>query len=198
MPRAPRGPGGSAAPPDLATVADLLWRVDAERTAEGRPRLTPRRIVAAAAAAAVAVVDTAGLAYVTVTPVAASVEAGIVLENPGGRLDPAVDGPLAHANMLMHGSAARLLTAVLLTAAGYAILRAGVLPRWTGYPACAIAAVHLAFVPSLFFGTDAACFYSAVGWGNTALTAALLVYWAFAVGIALLRRTPRAGLRAAA
>ncbi|MFD7932662.1 TetR family transcriptional regulator, partial [Streptomyces sp. NPDC059742] len=57
MPREPRGPGGSAAPPDLAAVADLLWRVDAERTAEGRPRLTPRRIVDAA----VAVVDTDGL-----------------------------------------------------------------------------------------------------------------------------------------
>ncbi|MET9689824.1 hypothetical protein ABZY81_15290 [Streptomyces sp. NPDC006514] len=139
----------------------------------------------------------AGLAYVTITLVAASVEAGIVLENPGGRLDPTVDGPLAHANMLLHGSAARLLTAVLLTAAGYAILRAGVLPRWTGYTAHAVAAVNLAFVPSLFFGTDAARFYSAVGWGNTALTAALLVYWAFAVGIALLRRTSPARLRAA-
>ncbi|MFJ3963568.1 hypothetical protein [Streptomyces sp. NPDC090036] len=143
------------------------------------------------------VVFGAGLAYVTVTLVAASVEAGIVLENPGGSLDPTVDGPLAHANMLLHGSAARLLTAVLLAAAGYAILRAGILPRWTGYTAHAIAAVNLAFVPSLFFGTDAADFYSAVGWGNTALTAALLVYWACAVGVALLRRTPRAGLRAA-
>ncbi|WP_327260807.1 hypothetical protein OG444_04205 [Streptomyces sp. NBC_01232] len=143
------------------------------------------------------VVFGAGLAYVTVTLVAASVEAGIVLENPGGGLDPTVDGPLAHANMLLHGSAARLLTAVLLAAAGYAILRAGILPRWTGYTAHAIAAVNLAFVPSLFFGTDAARFYSAVGWGNTAMTAALFVYWACAVGIALLRRTPRAGLRAA-
>ncbi|WP_327412235.1 hypothetical protein [Streptomyces sp. NBC_01233] len=134
----------------------------------------------------------AGPAYVTVTLVAASVEAGIVLEHPGGDLDPTVDGPLAHAGMLLHGSAARLLTAVLLAAAGYAILRAGVPPRWTGYTAYGVAAVNLAFVPSLFFGTDAADFYSAVGWGNTALTAALLVHWAFAVGIALLRSTPRA------
>ncbi|QES53120.1 hypothetical protein DEJ51_01670 [Streptomyces venezuelae] len=145
-----------------------------------------------------ALVFGAGLAYVTITLVAASVEAGIVLEDPAGRLDPTVDGPLAHANMLLHGSAARLLTAVLLAAAGYAILRAGVLPRWTGYTAHAVAAVNLAFVPSLFFGTDAARFYSAVGWGNTALTAALLVYWAFAVGIAVLRRTSATGPRAAA
>ncbi|MFZ3468408.1 hypothetical protein ACODT3_35185 [Streptomyces sp. 4.24] len=139
----------------------------------------------------------AGLAYVTITLVASSVEAGIVLENPGGGIDPTVDGPLAHAVMLLHGSAARLLTALLLTAAGYAILRAAVLPRWTGYAACAIAAVNLAFVPSLFSGTDAAEFYSAIGWGNTALTAALLVYWALAVGVALLRAAPKARCRAA-
>lgn len=37
----------------------------------------------------------AGLAYVTITLVASSVEAGIVLENPGGGIDPTVDGPLA-------------------------------------------------------------------------------------------------------
>lgn len=134
----------------------------------------------------------------TITLVAVSVEAGIVPENPGGRLAPTVDGPLAHADVLLHGSAARLLTALLLTASGYAILRAGVLPRWTGYTAHAVAAVNLAFGSSLFFGTDAARFYSAVGWGNTALTAALLVYWAFAVGIAVLRRTSPARLRAAA
>ncbi|MEU2670376.1 hypothetical protein ABZ622_16160 [Streptomyces sp. NPDC007164] len=65
------------------------------------------------------------------------------------------------------------------------------LPRWTGHTSYAVAAVNLAFVPSLFFGTDAADFYSAVGRGNTALTAALLVYWAFAVGIGMLRNRPR-------
>ncbi|MEV6397411.1 hypothetical protein AB0M39_22010 [Streptomyces sp. NPDC051907] len=132
-----------------------------------------------------------GTAYVTVTLVAASVEAGVVLEHSDGTLDPTVDGPLAHANMLLHGSIARLLTAVLLTAAGYAILRSGVLPRWTGRAAYAVAVINLAFVPSLFFGTDAAQFYSAVGWGNTAMTAALVVYWALAVGVVVVRRPSR-------
>ncbi|WP_329120470.1 hypothetical protein [Streptomyces sp. NBC_01353] len=136
----------------------------------------------------------AGTAYVTVTLVAASIEAGTVLQRPDGTLDPTVDGPLAHANMLLHGSVARLLTAVLLVAAGYAILRSGVLPRWAGWSAYAVAAVNVAFVPSLFFGTDAADFYSAVGWGNTALTAALIVYWALAVGVAAVRRRPSRGL----
>ncbi|MCX4692348.1 hypothetical protein [Streptomyces sp. NBC_01408] len=132
-----------------------------------------------------------GVAYVTVTLVAASIEAGTVLEHPTGTLDPTVDGTLAHANMLLHGSVARLLTAILLTAAGYAILRSGVLPRWTGHLAYAVAVINLAFVPSLFYGTDAGDFYSAVGWGNTAMTAALIVYWALAVGIAALTRSSR-------
>ncbi|MFI6645311.1 hypothetical protein [Streptomyces sp. NPDC050504] len=132
-----------------------------------------------------------GLAYVTVTLVAASIEAGTVLEHPDGTMDPTVDGTLAHANMLLHGSVARLLTAVLLMAAGYAILRSGVLPRWTGRLAYAVSVVNLIFVPSLFFGTDAADFYSAVGWGNTAMTAALVVYWALAVGIVVMRRPSR-------
>ncbi|MEV8533579.1 hypothetical protein [Streptomyces sp. NPDC051211] len=135
----------------------------------------------------------AGTAYVVVTLVAASLEAGVVLEHPEGLLDPTVDGPIAHANMLLHGSVARLLTAITLTAAGYAIRRSGVLPRWTARAAYAVAAVNLAFVPSLFFGTDAARFYSAVGWGNTALTAALVVYWALAVGVVALRRPQPAG-----
>ncbi|MFE6062098.1 hypothetical protein [Streptomyces sp. NPDC056431] len=132
-----------------------------------------------------------GLAYVVATLVAASIEAGTVLEHPDGTLDPTVDGTLAHANMLLHGSVARLLTAILLAAAGYAILRSGVLPRWTGRLAHSVALVNIAFVPSLFFGTDAADFYSAVGWGNTALTAALVVYWALAVGIAVRPRSSR-------
>jgi hypothetical protein len=34
----------------------------------------------------------------------------------------------------------------------------------------------------LYFGIDAARFCSALGWGNTALTAGLILYWAAAVG----------------
>lgn len=134
----------------------------------------------------------AGLMYVTVTMIAVSLEVGVVLERPGGAVDPTVDGPVAHANMLLHGSVARLLTAVMLFAFGYAILRSEILPRWTGYSAQLLAAVNLAFVPSLFFGDDAAQFYSAVGWGTTATVPSLFLYWALAVGIAALRRPPGA------
>jgi hypothetical protein len=57
--------------------------------------------------------------------------------------------------------------------------------------AYAIAAVNLAFVPSLYFGDHAATLYSALGWGNSALAASLTAWWVFAVAVTLLRTTPR-------
>jgi hypothetical protein len=134
------------------------------------------------------VISGAGLLYVAVTLVAISLETGVVLETTDGTVDPTVDGPIAHANMLLHGSIPRLLTAVTLFAAGAAIMRAGILPRWIGRAAYLVALINLAFVPAMFFGDDAAHFYSAVGWGTAATAATLLLYWALAAGIAALRR----------
>ena len=131
-----------------------------------------------------------GMIYAAIVFVKISIEVGVVLGTPSGRLDPTTDGPLAHANVLMHGSVTRLVTALLLTAAGYAILRTRALPRWSGRIAYLLAAVNLAFVPSLYFGIDPAHFYSALGWGNTALTAGLITYWSAAVGVAAMRRPP--------
>lgn len=126
----------------------------------------------------------AGLVYASVTMVAGSLEAGVVFAARGVPVDPTTHGLLASANILLHGSVGRLLTAVVLFAGGYAILRSGCLPRWSGYAAFVVATVNLAFVPSLFGSTDPAQFYGALGWGNTALTAALVTYWALAAGIA--------------
>jgi hypothetical protein len=134
-----------------------------------------------------------GLIYAAIDLVKISLEAGVVLGARSGRFDPTTDGPLAHANVLMHGSVTRLVTALLLTAAGYAILRTHALPRWAGRTAYLLALVNLAFVPSLFFGIDPSRFYSALGWGNTALTAGLITWWSAAVGIAAMRRAPKGG-----
>ena len=134
------------------------------------------------------VISGGGLLYVAVTLVAISLETGVVLETANGTVDPTVDGPVAHANMLLHGSIARLLTAVTLFAAGAVIVRSGILPRWIGRAAYVVAMINLAFVPAMFFGDDAANFYSAVGWGTAATAATLLLYWALAAGIAALRR----------
>jgi hypothetical protein len=95
-----------------------------------------------------------GMVYAAIHLVKISLEVGVVLGAPDGTLDPTTDGPLAHANILMHGSVDRLVTALLLTAAGYAILRTHAFPRWAGTSAYGLAVVNLAFVPSLYFGTD--------------------------------------------
>lgn len=133
-----------------------------------------------------------GLVWAAINQVKISLEVGGVLGVPDGTVDPTVDGSLAHANILMHGSITRLVNALLLTAAGYAILRTNALPRWAGTSAYVLAAINLAFVPSLYFGIDAAQFYSALGWGNTAVTAGLILYWTAASGIATMVRAPKA------
>lgn len=129
-----------------------------------------------------------GLVYVAVTLVATSLEAGAVFGTPDGTIDPTTDGPLAQGSILLHGSIPRILTAVFLAATGYAVPRTRVLPAWLGGAAYGIALLNLAFVPSIYFGKDAAQFYSALGWGNTAFAASFIAYWIMAAGIAMLRR----------
>jgi hypothetical protein len=133
----------------------------------------------------------AGLLFVAIALVAVSLEAGVVFGAPDGTLDPTIDGPLAEGNILMQGSIKRLLTAIMLVAGGFAVLRTAIVPRWMGYAGYVIAAFNLFFVPSMYFGKDATRFYSAIGWGNSAFCASFLAYWILAVGIVLLRR-PRA------
>jgi hypothetical protein len=100
---------------------------------------------------------------------------------------------LAQANILFHGSIKRLLTALYLFSIAYAALRSEILPRWIGWLGVVIGAVNVGFIPAMFFGTDVTRFYSAHGWGNSAVTGSLIIWWMLAVSIALLR--PRAATR---
>jgi hypothetical protein len=59
----------------------------------------------------------AGMLFLAVALVATANEAGVVFGDPSGTLDPTIDGVLAQANILMHGSIRRLLTVVMLVAA---------------------------------------------------------------------------------
>lgn len=135
--------------------------------------------------------------YVAVVLVAVSLEAGTVFAQPNGTVDPTTDGLLAHANVLLHGTVTRTLDVVLMAALGYAVQRSKALPRWLGTAAYVVAAANLAFVPSLFFGKDVTAFYSADGWGNSALAASLIVYWTFAAAVVLLRKPRKPPLPAA-
>lgn len=133
-----------------------------------------------------------GMAYVTITLVAVSLEAGVPLYAPGDDLDPNLFGPLAAGAVLLHGPIAKLLTAALLIVAGYAVRRTGVLPGWTATSAYLVAAANLAFVPSLYFGMNASNFYAANGWGAGSMSS-VLMFWAMAVGSAQLWTDPVLG-----
>ncbi|NKQ26100.1 hypothetical protein [Streptomyces galbus] len=128
-----------------------------------------------------------GLVYATVTLVSSGLEAGAVIaaDHP---IDPTIT---VSGTYILYGSIGRLLLALFLTAVGHGITRAHLLPRWTARSAYVLAAVNLAFVPSLFFGNTPAHFYAANGWGSTALMGALLSYWLLAVSVATYRSAAR-------
>ncbi len=128
-----------------------------------------------------------GLVYAAMTLVAASLETGVVLQHPDGTLDPTIDGPLANGMALLHGPIARFLIATFLITLAVSVRRTGALPRWVANGSLLLAAVNLAFVPSLFFGMDPANFYAANGWGSTASIGAVFMLWTGAVGLAVLR-----------
>ena len=119
--------------------------------------------------------------------VAHSLEAGGVLNPAGAAIDATQDGLLAQGNYLLYGSISRLLMATFMTINGIIIFKTKVFPKWTGRLAAIIGIINMAFVPSMFFGTNAGDFYSAIGWGNSALTASIFTWWILVMGIILIK-----------
>jgi len=128
-----------------------------------------------------------GLVYATITLVSMGLEAGAVIatDHP---IDPTIT---VNGTYILYGSISRLMLALFLTAVGYIVSRTDVLPRWISRSAYVLAAINLAFVPSLFFGNTPAHFYAANGWGTTASMGAILSYWLLAVGISTYRSAAR-------
>ncbi|MBB5791542.1 hypothetical protein [Jiangella mangrovi] len=145
------------------------------------------------------VLQSAGLLWVAMVFVPQSMEAGAAIAVDQD-IDTTTEGPFAAAQYLMQGGISRLLMALFMIALGIAVFRLRVLPRWVGTSAYVLAAVNLAFLPAVFFGDDAADFYSAQGWGTTASMGMVWSLWTLAVSISLYRsarRVPAGNLRAA-
>ncbi|MFJ9722464.1 hypothetical protein ACIRP3_06885 [Streptomyces sp. NPDC101209] len=140
---------------------------------------------------AAALAFTTGLVYATIVLVSSGLEAGAVIaaDRP---IDPTIT---VSGTYVLYGSISRLLLGLFLGTLGHVVTRTGLLPRWVGRSALALAVINLAFVPSLFFGNTPAHFYAANGWGTTALMGALLSWWLLAVGICVCRSA--AGTRSA-
>lgn len=124
-----------------------------------------------------------GLALVLLGFAADSIQAGSVL-GAQERVDPTRVGSGAEGALLIYGPMARLLTATFLASVGSAILVTGILPGWAGWLAYAIGAFHLALVPTIFYKTDPAYFYSINGWGIP-VAGGLLLSWILVVSILL-------------
>ena len=130
---------------------------------------------------------TAGAAWVTVLFVSTGLEVGAVIA-----ADKPIDPTIAvTGTYILYGTICRLLEGLFLTSLGYVVLRTGLLPRWVGRSAYALAAINFAFVPSLFFGNDPANFYAANGWGTTASMGAVTMLWLIAINVAMLATRPR-------
>jgi hypothetical protein len=132
---------------------------------------------------------TALITYITVTLVAASIEAGTSIWYPDGSMDPTVDGPLSAATVLLHGPIARFLVALFLIALYFATAK--IFSNRVRSGSLALAIVNLALVPSLFFGMNPAFFYAANGWGTTATIGAVNMIWFAVLGLAVLRSKQR-------
>jgi hypothetical protein len=142
------------------------------------------------------VVQAAGLLWVAMVFVPQSMEVGAAISTDHD-IDTTTQGPFAAAQYLLQGAVSRLLMALFMIALGIAVSRLGLLPRWVGRSAYLLAAVNLAFLPAVYFGDDAADFYSAQGWGTTASMGAVWSLWTLAVSISVLRSARRAAPGAA-
>jgi len=129
-----------------------------------------------------AVAGTAGVAWTIVDMVAKGLEGSSAIQTTE-LIDPTRTVP----TYLLYGSISHLLLTVFGVAFGYAVLRTRALAAWVGWSAFAVALVHLAGVPSMFFGYNSSEFYASNGWGAVAMFNGIAALWLAVVGISVLR-----------
>lgn len=131
-----------------------------------------------------------GTVYTALTLVSDSLTGSIALDTFGGKADPTVIRALNESTVLMFGSVGIFLIATMMVVAGILILRTNAIPRWTGWLALATAVWDLAFVPTMYFGTDFTRFYSAAGDGPAAAAPFPFIIWIVATAICMTRKRP--------
>jgi hypothetical protein len=125
-----------------------------------------------------------GLVVIAVELAADGLQAGAALDT-AVKTDPTAVTALNEGSFPMYGAIGLIISALMLASAGYAILGTGVLPRWTGWFACAAALLNLAAAPSILGGTDITGFYTASGYAPFVGQAAMLI-WFFVASVSIL------------
>lgn len=131
------------------------------------------------------------LVYVTLTLVADSLQATMVVDALTPPADPTIVRAVLECTYLMYGAVALWLMAFFMAIAGYITLATGALPRWSAWVAYACALACLAFVPSMFVHhVNIFDFYNPAGWGATAVASGFpLAAWMIVFGILMLRKS---------
>lgn len=132
-----------------------------------------------------------GLVYVTLTLIADSLQATMVVDALTPPADPTIVRAVLECTYLMYGAVALWLMAFFMAIAGYVTLATGALPKWSGWVAYACALACLAFVPSMFVHhVSIFDFYNPAGWGATAVASGFpLAAWMIVFGILMLRKS---------
>ncbi|QEO09596.1 hypothetical protein [Protaetiibacter larvae] len=133
----------------------------------------------------------AGLVYVAVTLVGDAMTGGAGLDASGGDADPVIIRALIEGHMLLFGAIGCILTAVVMTSAGFLVLASRILPRWTGVFAFVAAGLNLLAVPTMFGGTDETSLFSVGGWANAVLAVFPFLLWVVLVGVFTVRGRER-------
>lgn len=134
----------------------------------------------------------AGIAFVTITLVGDSLEAGGALDTVGSNPEPIAIRALTEGYMPLFGPMGAVLIALIAAASGYASIASGALPKWTGYFSYAVAIVNIAAAPTIYGGTNDRDFYSVGGWGVAAFATFPWLAWVIVVGVVAIRSRRRA------
>lgn len=126
--------------------------------------------------------------YIALTLLSDSLTGTIALQAINEKANPTVVRALNESTFLLYGSVAESLIATMMVLAGILILRTKALPRWTGWLAFFTAFCNLAFMPTMYFGSDFTKFYSAAGDGPAAAAPSVFVIWILATAICMIRK----------
>ncbi|MGB9032125.1 MAG: hypothetical protein WCC27_18520 [Acidobacteriaceae bacterium] len=131
-----------------------------------------------------------GLVYVTLTFVADSFQASIVIDAFDLPADGVIMRAMTESTLLLYGSIALWLMAVFMAILSYVTLLSGALPGWSAWVGYGCALVCLAFVPTMFVHhVDMFGLYNPACLGAQAFANGFpLAVWMVVIGILMLRK----------